>query len=48
MTDAAGEVKGYLLLRKRIPKTHLLRLAEAGNAAFRSCASASSSSARSR
>ena len=29
VTDAAGELKGYLLLRKRIPKTHLLRLAEA-------------------
>jgi two-component system nitrogen regulation sensor histidine kinase NtrY len=29
VTDGAGELKGYLLLRKRIPKTHLLRLAEA-------------------
>jgi two-component system nitrogen regulation sensor histidine kinase NtrY len=29
VTDAAGHLKGYLLLRKRIPKTHLLRVAEA-------------------
>ena len=27
--DAAGNLKGFLLLRKRIPKTHLLRIAEA-------------------
>lgn len=27
--DAAGNLKGFLLLRKRIPKTHLLRVAEA-------------------
>ena len=29
ITDAAGDLKGYLLVRKRIPKTHLLRVAEA-------------------
>ncbi len=29
VTDAAGATKGFLLLRKRIPKTHLLRVAEA-------------------
>ena len=29
VTDAAGDLKGYLLVRKRIPKTHLLRVAEA-------------------
>ena len=29
VTDAAGDLKGYLLVRKRIPKTHLLRIAEA-------------------
>ncbi len=29
VSDASGTLKGYLLVRKRIPKTHLLRLAEA-------------------
>jgi two-component system nitrogen regulation sensor histidine kinase NtrY len=29
VNDASGNFNGYLLLRKRIPKTHLLRLAEA-------------------
>ncbi len=29
ITDAAGDLKGYLLVRKSIPKTHLLRVAEA-------------------
>jgi len=29
LTDPEGNLKGYLLLRKRLPKTHLLRVAEA-------------------
>ncbi len=29
VTDAAGDLKGYLLVRKSLPKTHLLRIAEA-------------------
>ncbi|MCX5890977.1 MAG: ATP-binding protein [Deltaproteobacteria bacterium] len=29
VNDTAGDLKGYLLVRKRLPKTHLLRIAEA-------------------
>ena len=35
VTDAAGDLKGYVLVRKSIPQTYLLRLA-AADAAFRS------------